>query len=156
VLADRFQLVVRVAPQSTPVFHLVSLSAAPGVDLRKSLERCDSASIPCGFRSGPGFIAGRGVTMEQLASHLASSFPAINRPVRDKTGLSGTFDITMSFTPAFLWSPQTGEPNVANPTAGSGLSLFAALEERLGLRLFEQIETLDVAVVDTASTPRLD
>jgi len=94
--------------------------------------------------------------MGQLASHLASSFPAINRPVSDKTGLTGNFDITMSFTPTFLWSPQTGEPNVANPNAGAGLSLFAALEQRLGLQLLEQVDTLDVAVVDNAEAPRFD
>ena len=156
VLANRFRLALHVASQSTPVFDLIGLSGAPGVDLRKSIERCDNALIPCGFRSGPGFIAARGVTMEQLAGHLASSFPAINRPVRDKTGLTGNFDITMSFTPAFLWSPQTGEPNVANPNASTGLSLFAALEERLGLRLLEQVDALDIAVVDSAESPRLD
>jgi uncharacterized protein (TIGR03435 family) len=156
VLADRFRLAVHVASQSTPVFDLISLNGAPGADLRQSIERCDDSLIPCGFRSGPGFIAARGVTMGQLASHLASSFPAINRPVSDKTGLTGNFDITMSFTPTFLWSPQTGEPNVANPNAGAGLSLFAALEQRLGLQLLEQVDTLDVAVVDNAEAPRFD
>lgn len=155
VLAERFQLTVHFETQNTPVYDLISVSGIPGADLRKG-DRCEDSAVACGFRSGPGFIAARGVTMEQLAQHLASSFPAINRPVRNKTGLNGNFDITLSFTPAFLWSPQTGEPNVANPNAGAGVSLFAALEQRLGLKLQEQTDTLDVAVVDSAGTPQVD
>jgi len=156
VLAERFQLTVHSEKQNGRVYDLVSVNAVPGADLRKTTEVCSGSTLPCGFRSGPGFLAARGVTMEQLAFHLASQFPAIDRPVRNKTGLAGAFDITLSFTPAYLWSPQTGEPNVANPTAGAGPSLFLALEDRLGLKLQEKVDELDVTVVDSAGAPRLD
>lgn len=119
---------------------LVVVGGAAKPDLKVSSASCnqEDAAQRCTFVAGPGFITVRGLTMGHLAMQLSWNFPAITVPVRDRTGLRGKYDYTLSFVPAFLTAPNPTAPNVANPSAGTGLSLPYALEERLGVRLMRQ------------------
>jgi bla regulator protein blaR1 len=77
----------------------------------------------------------------------------VGRPVVDKTGLTGTFDMTLHWTPddtqAFLAPAQ---PATA-PPENSGPSIFTALQEQLGLRLDSQKGPVEVLVIDSAQLP---
>lgn len=64
------------------------------------------------------------------------------RTIVDRTGLTGTFDL------ALTWD--------ADLAAGQGVSLFAAVQEQLGLRLDAQRGPVDVLVVDRAEPPAED
>jgi uncharacterized protein (TIGR03435 family) len=152
LLAQRFGLVTHRERQSMPVYDLVAPAAAPGPDLKRSQASCEGADPVnrCEFRSGPGFIVVQGRSMRMLATQLAWNFPAVDRPVRDRTGLEGIYDFTISFVPAFLSSPNRAAPNVPNPAAAAGgASLFQTIEGRLGLRLEERVDALDVMVIDS-------
>jgi uncharacterized protein (TIGR03435 family) len=80
-------------------------------------------------------------------------------PVLDRTGVSGEFDVNISFVPPDINSPLL-RPNVqlvSDPSRFAGLpvsgpSLFAALEE-LGLRLEETEASVEVLVIDRAERP---
>jgi uncharacterized protein (TIGR03435 family) len=80
--------------------------------------------------------------------------------VVDKTGLSGTYDIDLAYAPdpginAFGRDlpPPPGPPPVANSDAPS---IFAALQEQLGLKLDAAKGTVDVLVIDSAEKPTQD
>jgi uncharacterized protein (TIGR03435 family) len=154
LLAERFALKVHTEVRAIPVYKLVVSTGTPGPDLKPSHATCQGSALEnrCEFQSGPGFWSTQGKTMAQVVFHLSWRFPVVARPVRDETGLKGKYDFSISFTPAFLYSARTGSanvPNLATAAGGSG-SLFSALEERLGLTLLEQVDSVDVLVIDSA------
>jgi uncharacterized protein (TIGR03435 family) len=89
----------------------------------------------------------------QPISLLAAALGALyaGRPVSDKTGLKGLYDIKLQWTPdPGLVAPVN--PGAA-PTALSGPSLFSALEEQLGLKLESSRGPLPVLVIDSIDRP---
>jgi uncharacterized protein (TIGR03435 family) len=84
-------------------------------------------------------------------SHFAATLSKyLGRTVVDKTGLSGTYDISLRWTPdetqAFL---------LTGPVAAdsSESSIFSAVQEQLGLRLESQRGPVEFLVVDHAEKP---
>jgi uncharacterized protein (TIGR03435 family) len=87
-----------------------------------------------------------GVTMSRFAEYLQ---PDANRIVVDKTGLAGTFDITLVFLQT-LAPPQL---NATPSSSISGPSLFVALREQLSLRLDSRRGLVEVLVIDRVDLP---
>ncbi len=110
--------------------------------------------MPCGTigqisASAPdkGRIGGRKVTVELIAGFLKNPFTGVDRQVIDRTGLSGTFDFSLE------WSPErdiTGTPGQA-PAAGP--SFLEALQKQLGFRLVATTAPADVLVIDHIERP---
>jgi len=150
MLAEHFQLRVHKEQRTLPALSLVKGETA-GPDLKPSTATCDPVDTAqrCDFRATPGIIIVRGMTMRHLAMQLSWNFPALQLPVVDKSGIAGKFDYTLSYVPALLNAPNPKDPFIPNPSAGSGLSLQQALEQRLGLKLVEAKETFDVVVIDS-------
>jgi uncharacterized protein (TIGR03435 family) len=103
----------------------------------------------CGTRTTRGNMMTTGVAMTDLARNLA---PFTGRPVVDKTGLSGVFDLDLT------WSPEqspSGPDGTAPPPASSSdvVSLFTAVQEQLGLKLDAQRAPVDVLVIESAQRP---
>jgi uncharacterized protein (TIGR03435 family) len=69
-----------------------------------------------------------------------------DRPILDKTGLSGNFDFSLEFTPEFR-SPQNFQPDPSGPTFPE------ALNEQLGLKLESQTGPVEVLVIDHVEEP---
>ena len=69
----------------------------------------------------------------------------VSRPVLDRTGLTGTFDIDVTYTP--------DNPVVDTSNAPNAPSLITALREQLGLRLESTRAPVDVLVVDRVRPP---
>jgi uncharacterized protein (TIGR03435 family) len=94
-------------------------------------------------------IGARNITLKFLADSL-SGWSNRGRPVIDQTGLSGTFDFVMEFTPD-LPGPQ---PPGANPLPDtSGPTLEQALRDQLGIKLESVKGTMDVLVLDHVERP---
>ena len=81
------------------------------------------------------------LTMEALTRELRIF---VDRPVVDRTGLTGEFDIELEVTPFF---------RLANNPQLEDITVFAAIQETLGLRLDSESISLSVVVVDGIEQP---
>jgi uncharacterized protein (TIGR03435 family) len=161
LLADRFKLVVHHETKELPVYHLMLARADGrlGPKLRRSDVDCadvnaraaknDDGTSKCGFRRLPGKATGR-ATMQQLASPFLNGAVDDHRPVEDYTGLAGTFEFDIEWTPTM---PIPADAPPAPPVDPNGASLFTALREQLGLKLEPAKNSIDVLVVDSAQHP---
>ena len=108
-LAERFKLVAHRGSKEFPIYALVMTRPDGSLGAQMTRSQIDCTSKPgessaCGLSGSAGRLAGRGVTMAQLAqtasaSSLGGSQIAINGRVSDRTGLSGAFDFTLGWTP---------------------------------------------------------
>ena len=170
LLADRFKLVMHKETKELPIFELVLAreDGKLGPQLRPAAVDCAAraaaarAGTPppassgppgpgsCGSTMNPLRIRGGGVTLALLASLLEG--PA-QRLVIDRTGLAGNWDLEVNYTPDQSQVP----PSLAGaPLPGldpNGPSLFAALEEQLGLKLRPARGPVDVLVIDSVQQP---
>jgi uncharacterized protein (TIGR03435 family) len=111
-------------------------------------------SLPgMGMRPGP-----TGLTMVMANARLAdfTSFLqmlVLDRPVVDRTGISGRFDYNVTFTPDD--SEFNGHPPKLpqTETSDSAPNLFAAIQEQLGLKLDAQKTSVDVIAIDHVEKP---
>ena len=95
--------------------------------------RADGSLRPCAIGAGADRFAGNGVLLSTLTDILAR--PAA-RPVIDKTGLLGRFDIQLQW---------------ATSPDSDAASVFTAVQEQLGLKLQADTAPLDVVVINEAS-----
>ncbi len=138
LLADRFKLKIHHEMREVQVFALVVGKNGP-----KFKE-----SAPDTQSSGRHTMNGRNqimtltkVTMEDVVQSLTVY---TGRPVLDKTGLTGSYDVRMEATPSF---------RINNNPDPADISVFEAIQEQLGLKLEPQKAMIDVLVVDHAEKP---
>jgi uncharacterized protein (TIGR03435 family) len=84
--------------------------------------------------------------MKQFAENLAE-VRDLARPVVDKTGIEGVFDIRLE------WTPLNGDAGQPVTSTDDSASVFAALQEQLGLRVQAQKVPTEVLVVDHLEQP---
>jgi uncharacterized protein (TIGR03435 family) len=154
LLEERFKLKFHRETKELPIYSLVpaknkgpGLTEAPGGDCGASVapeapSAAPLAKIACGtVNPGPGTIRGHRGRISQLADRLST---LLGRTVVDKTGLTGIYDILLTWTPdpALEHAPPSEEP--------TGPSLFTAIQEQLGLKLEGGKGPVEVIVVDSA------
>ena len=83
-----------------------------------------------------------------MLAALLAAFPDVLRPVEDRTGLDGSFDLTLTWTP----QPRP-HGDAAAAAAGDAPSIFTAVQEQLGLKLEADNRPTDVLVVDRLEPP---
>jgi uncharacterized protein (TIGR03435 family) len=174
LLTDRFKLALHTESREVPVFALkiARRDGKVGPQLRRSDEDCSAyldaivknggrppgppsygQPPPCSIASGRGGIIGTALTMSQLADAVT---PYAERAVFDRTGLTGVFDFSLT------WTPMPGEYSAAvpfdhaDPLAERATSLFTALAEQLGLKLESTRAPVDVLVIDHVEKPTED
>jgi uncharacterized protein (TIGR03435 family) len=92
-------------------------------------------------------MATSAVAIADLARNLST---VAGRSVVDKTGLTGTFDLELTWTPDVA----TGNaPDGAPSQANDAPSLFTAIQEQLGLKLDAQRGPVEVMVIDSVAKP---
>jgi uncharacterized protein (TIGR03435 family) len=86
--------------------------------------------------------------MAQFALKLSE---VLHRPVMDTTGVTGKFDLKLEWTPDDMQAKPSpgGAPEVRTPRP----SIFAALQEELGLKLESGKIPAEVLVIDSAEKP---
>jgi uncharacterized protein (TIGR03435 family) len=173
LLEERFKLAVHPEMRDMPIYALTLARSDGrlGPQLKKSDVDCAAlagargrgAGQPpfpatdrpmCGTRIGPGTLASGAVSLSLLASNL-SIF--VQRTVVDKTGLAGTFDIDLTWTPDQIpqGPPPPGAPPLP-PIDPNGPSIFTAVQEQLGLKLESQRGPVEVLVIDRVEPPTPD
>jgi uncharacterized protein (TIGR03435 family) len=90
---------------------------------------------------GLGRRFGQAVTIASLAESLSHE---LKRPVVDKTGLTGKYDLSLQ------WTPDNTPDD--SPLAG-GPSLFTAIQEQLGLKLSSTHGPVKTLVIDHVEPP---
>jgi uncharacterized protein (TIGR03435 family) len=136
LLAERFHLVLRRETKEQRVYFLVVAKNGAKLTKARSAEGKDLDQVrgdhpPSQITSGG--IMGHSMTMRTLAGNLAI---LLKTQVVDHTGLTGTFDIDLRYTPEESKDP--------------GPSLFAAIQEQLGLKLETGKGPVEVLVVEGA------
>ena len=104
---------------------------------------------------GGGFVftySGGGQTIATLARTLSGN---LNRPVIDRTGLTGEFDFDLQYAPErpLTTAPAGGNANVA--PLDDGPTIFSAVQE-LGLKLESQRGPVEFLVIDSVEHPAED
>ena len=72
----------------------------------------------------------------------------LDRPVIDKTGLTGLFDFHLEYTP-----DQASTDGVAMPADLAGSSIFTAVQQQLGLKLTRAKGPGEYLVIDHVERP---
>jgi uncharacterized protein (TIGR03435 family) len=89
------------------------------------------------------------MTLGVLATYLPS-IGDLDRPVLDRTGIQGSVDFSLEFTPDAYLPDNSGV--AADPDARI-ISFHEALEKQLGLLLAPAKAPLDVLIVDHVERP---
>jgi uncharacterized protein (TIGR03435 family) len=113
-------------------------------------------------------VSVQNMTMAQFAEQLQRIAPGyIHSPVLDATGLDGSYDFTLNFSPIGLMqnvggggrgadgSPSPPATTVASDPTG-GITLFEAIEKQLGLKLELQKRPAQVLVIDHIEQKPID
>jgi uncharacterized protein (TIGR03435 family) len=127
LLAERFKLAVHRQKKTFAAYALVVAKGGPKLRLSESGGLSYNPT-----RDNAGRHLNGKITMPILANNLSSW---LGRPVSDRTGLKGLFDISLDFST---------DDNAAAP------ALPTALPEQLGLKLKPGKAVLDVIVIDHA------
>jgi uncharacterized protein (TIGR03435 family) len=153
LLAERCKLVVHREMRDKSIYALVVAKNGPKLKAAKSGEveaaqaqHPDAVGIPGGngvFVRGQanGHIDIYGATTGSLA--LLLSGPA-GRPVLDKTGLTGIYDMHLDMGQAGL---------AADSSAEQEASVFSSVQEQLGLKLESQKDQVENLIVDHVERP---
>jgi uncharacterized protein (TIGR03435 family) len=76
------------------------------------------------------------------------------RTVVDKTGLAGKYDVALRWTPEDSHAAPTGAENATGERMQeSGLSIFTAIQEQLGLKLISAKGPVETLVIDHIEKP---
>jgi len=144
LLADRFKLVFHREQRAVPGYRLVL--GKGGLKAQASAPDHDSAG-----RSQRGSIEAEAYTLAQLAFKLAE---ALQQPVLDATGVPGKFDLKLEWMPDDMQAkPPSADPRPGKPLETGGPSVFAALQEQLGLKLESGKVPAEVFAIDSAEKP---
>ena len=139
LLAERFHLVIHRETRPMAGYALVvakvglkATPTAPGAGSRTNATR--------------GGIDAQGCSMATLAQRLSE---AVHLPVADFTATEGRFDFTLRWAPEDTRAAATGPSDKPGTTAdASGPSIFAALQEQLGLKIESRKVPTEVLVID--------
>jgi uncharacterized protein (TIGR03435 family) len=169
LLADRFKFALHYEPKQLPVFAMVldkPGKTGPQLLIHPKDAPCstvypgsaapdtiaDGLPVTCGGiqplqPSVPGRLrfGARNVTMALIANTMMG-MGNLDRPVLDQTGLSGTIDFTIEYTPE-VPAGADFQPDESGPT------FLEALKDQLGLKLDSKTGTVNVIVLDHIEEP---
>jgi uncharacterized protein (TIGR03435 family) len=143
LLAKRFNLMLHRETRMLGVYELVSAKGGPKLSAPKADDALFAVhsreSLP---RVEDGNFVFRDTSMPEFAEKL-SQLRDIDRPVVDRTGIKGVFDITLKGAATAMLQPD-------------GPSLFTLVQDQLGLKLISAKAPIEVLVVDHAENPSMN
>jgi uncharacterized protein (TIGR03435 family) len=180
LLADRFRLKAHRETKDVPVYDLVlaRVDGTLGPKIEPSTVDCVSLARgraaaasrggnppgppqpprpgerpECAMTAGLGSITAGGVPIDEFARVLSGR---VNRPVVNKTRLSGNFAFSLDFTSDQL-PPGAAPSGFPAPSINAdGPSLFTAIQEQLGLKLDASRGSIEMVVIDSVDRPTAD
>lgn len=151
LLADRFDVALHPETRTLPVYELVKTGVGPGLVDNPPPPPSDTPEPIKPGHNGRGSTSYIGTTIDatgvRIADLCGTLGRVLDRTVVDKTGLTGFYDVALTWKDANATEDTTQE---------AGASLFTALQEQLGLKLIPSKGPVEVLVVDKASAPKPD
>jgi uncharacterized protein (TIGR03435 family) len=150
MLADRFRLVVHNETKDAPIYELDLAKGGsklpittPNDTFAKGINGLDGNPVSSGYPVllSRGRLIGQSVTIASLIDYLKQE---LKRPVVDKTGLTGKFDLSLQWTP---------DNTLADSPLAGGPSIFTAVQEQLGLKLTSTHGPVKTLVIDHVEKP---
>ena len=150
LLADRFKLTFHREPKEFSIYELEVAKSGP--KLKESTAPLgDPAALISTVYPQRIVLPARNATMGEFVSLLQRA--VLDRPVVDKTGLSGRYDFDLA------WAPDEtqfgGEIPPASADAPSA-PFFTAIQQQLGLKLEATRGPVEALVVDKVERPSAD
>jgi len=143
LLADRFHLTTHQSTEEMPVYALEVGKNGPKFQPSAPDADPQVTFSLTGDNKEYASLTTRKIAMEDFAKLLGL---VDGRPVVDKTGLKGTWNIRLFHTPDYKMS-RGPEPAIGE------ISMFTALQEQLGLKLEPQKASVEIIVVDSVEKP---
>jgi len=144
LLISRFHLEFHRETKDVPAYALVV--GRTGIKMKES-ETAATGAKPT-ISVGPNRFKAVGMPMQMLANTLSRY---LGRLVVDETGLKGSYDVTLEWTPDM---PPAGAAVPGNePPPADSLSLFTAVQEQLGLKLDSKKAPVHMFVIDRLDRP---
>jgi uncharacterized protein (TIGR03435 family) len=141
LLADRFKLKLHREMREMPVYVL--LEDKRGSKLKPSAPDAVTGGWLRTVGRNYEFTVAKATINDILTGITASQ---IDRPVVDRTGLTGTYDLKLVYTPETR-ANRTSEPDP------SDINIFTAVQNQLGLKLEPQKASIEMLVVDHVERP---
>ncbi len=139
LLADRFQLVIHREQRQMSGYALLADKKGTKLQPAKAPDKGSESN------SNGRHLVATNLSMESLAKRLSREVMGV---VVDRTGLKGGFDFELEWTPEKVLA--------ADAATDDRPSIFAALEEQLGLRLEPAKIPVSAVVIDRAEKPATD
>lgn len=146
LLTERFKLAIHRESRELPVYELTTTKR--GAKLENSTATDAQPILVNKVFPTHIELPARNATMAQFASMLQRS--VLDRPVVDRTGLTGRYDFNLEWTPDE--TQFDGRLPASLTTSGEKPDLFAALDA-IGLKLEGSRGSVDVIVIDRVDRP---
>jgi uncharacterized protein (TIGR03435 family) len=139
MLADRFHFAAHRETRDIPVFALVVAKGGP--KMQPATIHDDRVGIAM-LSPTKRLIKGR-TDIDELIFllKLPGNTSLADRPLRNRTGLTGLFDIHLEWT-------VEGPSSPGSPDSDAGPSIFSAIQGQLGLKLEPRKEPMEAIIVD--------
>ncbi len=147
LLADRFHLAIHREQKEFSIYNLTIDKNGPKLKPSTALPDEPAALVSTVYPERVSLPA-RNTTMREFASLMQRA--ALDRPVVDKTGLTGKYDFDLNGSPDE--TQFGGELPVAPPDAAAP-PFFIALQKQLGLKLEPARGPVQTIVIDSVSKP---
>jgi uncharacterized protein (TIGR03435 family) len=143
LLAERLGLVIHRETKELPIYVLVVTKGGPKFAAAK-------LNGPQTFRMLVGQFILQGQSIGTLVQALSERPELDGRVIEDRTGLTGNYDLTLQWTPVTTTPLRPDAPQLPDT---SGTTIFAALQEQLGLKLESTKGPVDTIVIDRIQKP---
>jgi uncharacterized protein (TIGR03435 family) len=156
LLADRCKIVVHRNVKEVPVYSLVVGKNGPKFkETNPDEEHPGGIKLPWGGTLVPGQDGMKlyGASMQSLAT-LLSEMGRMDRPIQDKTGLAGKYDLTLKPPPG-MGGPPSSPPQEggASSAPDPGPSISSIIADQLGLDLKPTKAQVESLVIDHIEKP---
>ena len=153
LLIERFHLKYHIENREMPVFALTVLPSGHKLKLGEN-GRC-AEEIKAGKNCGDIIVPPFGAAMYNMpiGALITGIGARAGRPIIDKTGLTGKYDVNVTWVPAGARLDQLDLQDIPQEYRPQDMSLPEALEKQLGLKLEPQRAAMPVVVIDSLSRP---
>jgi uncharacterized protein (TIGR03435 family) len=145
LLAERFGLILRRETREGTVYNLAVAKGGP------KFHATETPPAQRSVRGGMGSFTATGVTLGFFLQRISAQ---LERPILDRTGLTGEYDIDMHWTPERqTMSPVTTQAKSEPATEVNDPALTTALDEQLGLKLERSKGPIETLVIQSVERP---